>query len=100
MNLPLQARFGIGLDACQARLVREGLVELPWHAVHGLVDRLDAWAADRCGLGGGAPFGLDAAELALVMEALAGLPYRRVHGLIASLRQQLAGSRRSVGAPA
>lgn len=84
MNGPLRQRFGLGLDARQAALVRTALVELPWCTVHALVARLDGWVARPAG-----PFGLDADELALVLDALANLPYRRVHGLIASLRGQL-----------
>jgi hypothetical protein len=81
-----QARFGIGLDLRQARLVAEALGQRPYAQVRGLMARLHGWA-ER---GAAAPFALDHAELLLVLEALGGMPYRRVHALAGSLERQLA----------
>jgi hypothetical protein len=89
-----QARFAIGLDLRQGRLVREALEERPYREVEALVARLDAWAGQAFGPGGsGAPFVLDHGELVVVVDALADLPYRRVHALVQGLEQQIAGLR-------
>jgi hypothetical protein len=88
------ARFAIGLDLRQGRLVREALEERPYREVEALVGRIDAWAGQAFGPGGsGAPFVLDLAELVLLVDALADLPYRRVHALVKGLEQQIAGLR-------
>lgn len=81
-----QARFGIGLDTRQTALVCEGLAELPYRDVHGLIRRLARWD-------GAGPFVLSHGELLLVLHALGALPYRRVHALIGALERQLAALR-------
>lgn len=96
------ARFGLALDAGQARLVHEALAGLPYAAVHALIGRLEDWAAGiGSGIGSGAaPFALDEDELVLVLRALGLLPYRRVHALVAGLRAQLQAFRAALGAAA
>lgn len=89
-----QARFAIGLDLRQGRLVREALEGRPYRDVEALVGRLDAWAGQAFGPAGtGAPFVLGYPELVLVVDALADMPYRRVHALVKGLEQQIAGLR-------
>jgi hypothetical protein len=91
MNIAMQARFGIGLDLRQGRLVREALEQRPYREVEALVGRLDSWAVLAFGPGGsGAPFVLGHADLVLIVDALADLPYRRVHALVKGLEQQIA----------
>jgi len=81
-----ESRFALQLELRQARLVAEALGLRPYVQVHGLIARLEVWAAQA----GNAPFVLDQDELVLAVAALAELPYRRVHGLIGSLQGQLA----------
>jgi hypothetical protein len=94
LELAARARFAIGLDLRQGRLVREALEGRPYREVAALVDRLDDWAGQAFGpAGSGAPLLLGYDELVLVVDALADLPYRRVHALVKGLEQQIAGLR-------
>jgi len=88
-DLLARARFGIGLDLRQARLVAEALAERPYAEVHALVGRLRDWVGEA----GGAPFPVDHAELVLILNALGAMPYRRVHALAGSLQRQLDAAR-------
>ena len=94
LEVAARARFAIGLDLRQGRLVREALEQRPYREVEALVDHLYAWAGRAFGPdGSGAPLVLGYAELELVVDALADLPYRRVHALVKGLEQQIAGLR-------
>jgi hypothetical protein len=88
-----RARFGIGIDLRQARLVAEALAERPYAEVHGLIGRLQAWVVRA----DGAPFAVAHAELVLILEALGAMPYRRVHALAGSLQRQLDAARAQAG---
>lgn len=92
MSDPTTTAVQLDLTQDQARLIMEGLAELPFKQVFELIGALTRQA--QAGFGGeaesaAARFTLEPAQLRLILATLGQMPFNRVSALLQSMHRQM-----------